>query len=85
MKQLNSLLRHTRYLADVVVSLADPNVDDKEKTLMILKLMKYPYSEDISYFDIKTPDTRDDIIIDKNTQLHELVGKNSWYLFHPES
>ena len=74
----NSLLRHTWYLVEdvVIVLLADPNVYDKEKTSTIQKLMKYPYPEDISYFDVKKPGIRGD----KNSQLHELVGKNCWYL-----
>ena len=68
----NSLLRHILYLAENVatMSLADPNIDDEETALMIQELMKYP--KDISYFDLKKPGIRDDIIIDKNTQLHEL-------------
>ena len=79
----NSFFRHTWYLAEdvVIVSLADPGVTNEEKFLMIQKLINYPYPEDISYFEIKKPDIRYDLIIKKNTHLHKFVGKNTRYIF----
>ena len=78
---LRSLLRHTWYLNEdvVVVALADPDLDDDDKVLIVKELIKHEYPEIRSFIPKKT-EISCDMEIDRNTKLRHFIGKKSWFL-----